>query len=839
MESGSSRFRTGQVHTPATLAERIRNSALDGEVMQDLVVDELRTLLRNWDVDGISSLLGAVRTHDDYSRVYAIHVITARMLIAAAADAPHDGSMRWAQYYDALPALVMPFLESAPPEPTLLNLVGIAYYELGETAAARRIFEVVKEHEPEITAAHEYLKACKQRQQNPQSVAVLSADCKRLSAEFRGATKRLCEQFTRLADRTISLCMIVKDEEEMLPGCLEAVAGHVDEIIIVDTGSIDSTPDIARSFGATVIDFPWTGSFADARNASIEHATSDWLLFLDADEHMVEGDAAQLRQLARRTWVEGYQLQINNYTGEIDTGDQTVFLAVRLVQHRPEYQWSGRIHEQITASMPNWLGERFQWSPVRLEHYGYLSSIRQGRDKADRNLSLLLADIEQGDDSAFAYFNVGSEYGAIGDWDTARGYLVQAMERARLISGWQQVQFTPMLVSRLVSSYVRGGMYDEADALISEMLAVWPDFTDLLHHRALMQYEQGRLDAALVTARACLEQGDAPSRYVSIQGTGTFKSHALIARIMQDLGHTSDALDELAHAFDRYPEQIQLLLQRVELHLAHAASEEVYADLAARLDRRKPSATIAVLLGTMFFERGQLEYADSYYRQALELQPRNVPARVGSAEIALAQGRVEEALGIISAVDPLEPLAPWAARTWFLALVVAGAVDELADPLAIITSSELFPTGIRAMYAAWHAAITGTPALLAADPLAAQQIIDNLEALARLERADEFERLASLLTQAVPDERHRHMLLAGVYLRRSFADMAGEELMYVAQHFGPSSDVLTGLGKVATMKEMWDDAVVFLTESLEMDPAQRDARTLLGLVQERSFAGNN
>ena len=68
----------------------------------------------------------------------------------------------------------------------------------------------------------------------------------------------------------LSLCMIVRDEQEMLPGCLAPIRDAVDEIIVVDTGSTDATVEIAESFGAKVIDFPWNGSFADARNASIE-----------------------------------------------------------------------------------------------------------------------------------------------------------------------------------------------------------------------------------------------------------------------------------------------------------------------------------------------------------------------------------------------------------------------------------------------------------------------------------------------------------------------------------------------------------------------------------------
>ena len=74
----------------------------------------------------------------------------------------------------------------------------------------------------------------------------------------------------------VSLCMIVRDEENFLPQCLASVRDSVDEIIVVDTGSTDRTIEIARSFGATVIEREWRNDFAWARNESIALATKRW-----------------------------------------------------------------------------------------------------------------------------------------------------------------------------------------------------------------------------------------------------------------------------------------------------------------------------------------------------------------------------------------------------------------------------------------------------------------------------------------------------------------------------------------------------------------------------------
>ena len=86
---------------------------------------------------------------------------------------------------------------------------------------------------------------------------------------------------------TLSVCMIVKDEEETLPICLKSIKDIADEIIVVDTGSKDKTVEVAKSFGAKVYFFKWINDFSAARNESLKYATSDWLLVLDADEYLL------------------------------------------------------------------------------------------------------------------------------------------------------------------------------------------------------------------------------------------------------------------------------------------------------------------------------------------------------------------------------------------------------------------------------------------------------------------------------------------------------------------------------------------------------------------------
>ena len=98
----------------------------------------------------------------------------------------------------------------------------------------------------------------------------------------------------------LSLCTIVKDEEASLPSCLNSVKDVVDEMVVVDTGSTDRTPAIAKEFGAKVYRFPQDSNLSPARNFSLEQATGDWILVLDADEELSANIVPQLKQAIAR-----------------------------------------------------------------------------------------------------------------------------------------------------------------------------------------------------------------------------------------------------------------------------------------------------------------------------------------------------------------------------------------------------------------------------------------------------------------------------------------------------------------------------------------------------------
>src|SRR5580658_10473759 len=112
---------------------------------------------------------------------------------------------------------------------------------------------------------------------------------------------------------TVGLSMIVKNAADTIRPCLESAHKVVSQIVIADTGCTDSTRDIAREFGATIISFPWENHFANARNAALAPMTTDWVLVLDADEELDRDAKHQIPDLLRATDVGGYVTPIRNY----------------------------------------------------------------------------------------------------------------------------------------------------------------------------------------------------------------------------------------------------------------------------------------------------------------------------------------------------------------------------------------------------------------------------------------------------------------------------------------------------------------------------------------------
>lgn len=180
---------------------------------------------------------------------------------------------------------------------------------------------------------------------------------------------------------TISLCMMVKNEEKRLRTALKSAAPWVDEIIVVDTGSTDRTVEIAKEFGAKVYHHLWEYSFSKHRNQSIAYATGDWLLILDADEELDPETAPALRELVHApAEINGFLFELYN---KVSVGGDTFILHARLFRNRVGFHYQGQVHNR--PMVPGTLAR----TKIRLWHYGYNEDAGTMEAKHQRRLSMI------------------------------------------------------------------------------------------------------------------------------------------------------------------------------------------------------------------------------------------------------------------------------------------------------------------------------------------------------------------------------------------------------------------------------------------------------------------
>jgi tetratricopeptide (TPR) repeat protein len=723
-------------------------------------------------------------------------------LLHAGLTAPATDPIAIARVLVAVAEAAIRLLESEPREPGFLNAAGIAFYELGALAPAERLLKAARSLDPELPELARNLTELERRKRAgvqtfpavAPAVRALAPRAKKVAAAARPAM-----------GMTLTLAMIVKDEEEHLGRCLEAAAPWVDQLVVVDTGSTDRTVEIAREHGAEVLHHAWTGDFAQARNVSFEAATCDWVMYLDADEVLVEGEGPRLRELLGRVWREAFFLVETNYTGSLEEGTAVTHNALRVFRNRPEYRFEGRMHEQIAHHLPAYLPERVELSPVRIDHYGYLGVVRDTKDKGRRNIELLeRQEAEQGP-SAFLHYNLGSEYAAAGD---SRAALERFREAWSLLEGRTdrgRVGFVPSLAGRLVKALRVCGHHEEALRQGAAVLELFPGFTDIVLEQALAARGLGDEQRAVTYFERCLELGDAPSAYSPTVGSGTYLARAALADLRLCQGDDAAAEELLRGVLTDHPRFLAAVDPLAQLLLRGGMAP---ADVAAELHGLAAEGTAGVcfMLAVALYERGAADVAEAELRQVLDLQPGNDHARVALAEALLSQGRLPEAAAEAKRVDDFGPRGPAAARTRAFACLAAGDVEGAALDAAPL------PPGELAAYRAWSALLGGEPAP-ALPAVAAAPLLTALGALLHLEAYETFGALLPAWEQVGLPWRERSEALAELYQRRGYLDSAAEQWIAIVQQAGPDARSLRALSAIAAARGFAEDAAVFAAEA--------------------------
>lgn len=359
----------------------------------------------------------------------------------------------------------------------------------------------------------------------------------------------------------ISLCMIARNDAELLEECLKSVQGIVDEIVLVDTGSTDDTPHIAQRFGAKVVHAEWRNDFAWARNLAMEHASGDWVLVLDADERIYGSRTRQaLLEGARHPQFAGYQIEIRNVLDFDRPDEQFVHRAVRMFRRLPHARWEGAIHEQIAPSLVQNGGRIAVLAQAQILHLGYEKSLIERKNKAQRNLAILHTLLAENPDDLFQLFNLANTYYTAGEYAQA----VPLLERVCTETDPRQ-DHMPHAWSLWIAGLRHIGRLEEAVQVAELALQRGIDhpavyFEKAQAHRMLHQDEEAvsalkQVPQSAIRLGLLTEDGETlqpGSGYVGDLTVVTYKWRHLLADTLIALGRIDEAEPYLTHLVRHY-----------------------------------------------------------------------------------------------------------------------------------------------------------------------------------------------------------------------------------------------------------------------------------------------
>lgn len=437
---------------------------------------------------------------------------------------------------------------------------------------------------------------------------------------------------------TIALVMIVRNEEENLPDCLESTLDAVDEMVIVDTGSCDRTVEIARRYTNKVYQYPWHNDFSAARNYALGQATSQWILCLDADERL-DTTSGDLRSLIRNhAHCEAFFLPLHNLAAD-SPGGYSRFLVLRFFRNRPEYRFVGVIHEQVVVNRPEVVGI----APAPVIWHKLLPA-RERRRKRGRNLALLQRATSTDPGNPFLHYYLGVEWLGLGKADRA----LPCFERACRDLSDAHILFRAPAVRYLVASLKALGRVDEAICVCLEETLRYPEYTDLFFDGGVLLEEKGEHEVAIKWFKEALSCDQPPPFLAHTHGTESFLSLYHLGYCHEKLGYLKEARDYYEQALATNPDYFYPLYNLFLLLLAEAGPKGTYDYFKNAGHLHYPRR--AMVLADLFFEAGFPERACACLEEAGATDlPEEYARRL--AHFCLYAGRVDQALSLSTSLQ--------------------------------------------------------------------------------------------------------------------------------------------------------------------------------------------
>lgn len=273
----------------------------------------------------------------------------------------------------------------------------------------------------------------------------------------------------------VSICIITRNEEKNIEQCLKNLIPLEYEIVVVDTGSTDGTKDVVARYTDKIYDYPWNYDFSAARNFAISKAAHDYILMIDSDEILISSDKNRLEELILK-YPDGLgRITIYN---EFNRGNEKYRVKSRVSRLFPKklYYYAGKIHEQIVPSVTV-SGITYD-VPLYIKHGGYEGDLDLRRKKTERNISLLLKELEDKGEDPYILYQLGKAYFMQEDYPAS----CEAFGKALYFDLDPKLEYVQDMVESYGYALLNSQQYETAMQLIGvyDEFAVNADFVFLM-----------------------------------------------------------------------------------------------------------------------------------------------------------------------------------------------------------------------------------------------------------------------------------------------------------------------------------------------------------------------
>ena len=434
---------------------------------------------------------------------------------------------------------------------------------------------------------------------------------------------------------TISLCMIVKNEEQFLGQCLNSVKDYVNEMIVVDTGSTDKTIEIAKGFGAKVYHHPWENDFSKHKNQAIAHATGDWIFIMDADEELRQGSGPILKKAVANTQIDAVIVTLVSYFN--NKASQSWESKIRLFKNHPSIRYEGIVHEQLVGY------KSARMYPIYLQHYGYDLDPEQQQKKFERTSSLLKRQIKEDPENYWHHHNLAVCYSSNFMFSEAveEGMCALALAEDQGLRG-PTLLWTLHIVA---ASYLKLGNLSKAEDLALKALKQSKNHLDPHFILVLIYHQQKQWKSLERHAKAFFRvvelMKSSPESFagsiINMAGEGW-----RVRLAMGDLHLERNELEKARAAFEialtETPVPFECLKIIADCYKNHCLWKGAAHFYRQAINEKQDFLEAVFGLALSKNRLGQKNEAIRYYEKALELKPDSIEALVNLGDLHYEQG---------------------------------------------------------------------------------------------------------------------------------------------------------------------------------------------------------